>query len=87
MPARLPRMAAAACGILGFAALGIYYSVPFPLPPPDATLSQLIEGLRGYQNRIFFDAWLLATGSLLQVVFVLALVHLAGATNPHTLPR
>jgi hypothetical protein len=49
--------------------------------PPDATLSQLTEGLRGYQNTVFFDAWLLATGTLLQVVFVLALVHLAGATT------
>jgi hypothetical protein len=81
MSVRIPRLAAALCGLLGFAALGVYYAVPFPMPPPDATLSQLTEGLRGYQNTIFFDAWLLATGSLLQVVFVLALVHFAGATN------
>jgi small basic protein len=81
MSSRSARLAAALCGILGFAALGIYYSVPFPLPPPDATLDQLIRDLRGYQNTIFFDAWLLATGSLLQVVFAIALVYLAGAAN------
>lgn len=75
------RFAAALCGILGFASLGIYYSVPFPLPPPNATLDQLIGDLRGYQNTIFFDAWLLTTGSLLQVVFTISLVYLAGAAN------
>jgi hypothetical protein len=41
----------------------------------------LIADLHGYQNTIFFDAWLLATGSLLQVVFAIALVYLAGAAN------
>jgi hypothetical protein len=81
MPDRSARFAAALCGFLGFAALGIYYSVPFPLPPPNATVDQLIGDLRGYQNTIFFDAWLLATGSLLQVVFTLALVYLTGAAN------
>ena len=53
MSARTARFAAALCGILGFAALGIYYSVPFPLPPPNATLDQLIADLHGYQNTIF----------------------------------
>jgi hypothetical protein len=81
MSVRPHRMVTALCGFLGFAALGIYYSVPFPLPPPNATLEQLINGLRGYQNTIFFDSWLLATGSLLQVVFAIALVHLAGAAT------
>ena len=81
MSARTAPFAAALCGLLGFAALGIYYSVPFPLPPPNATLDQLIADLHGYQNTISFDAWLLATGSLLQVVFAIALVYLAGAAN------
>ena len=81
MSPRSVRLAAALCGFLGFAALGIYYSVPFPLPPPTATLDQLVNDLHGYQNTIFFDSWLLATGSLLQVVFAIALVHLAGATT------
>ncbi len=81
MSSRSARLAGALCGILGFAALGIYYSVPFPLPPPNATLDQLIGDLRGYQDTIFFDAWLLATGSLLQVVFAIALVYLAGAAT------
>ena len=81
MSPRLPRIAAALCGLLGFAALGVYYSVPFPLPPPTATMAQLTEGLRPYHDTILFDAWLLATGSLLQVVFVIALVHLAGAAT------
>jgi hypothetical protein len=81
MSSRSDRLAAALCGLLGFAALGIYYSVPFPLPPPNATLDQLIADLHGYQNTIFFDAWLLATGSLLQVVFAIAIVYLAGAAS------
>ena len=81
MSSRSARRAAALCGLLGFASLGIYYSVPFPLPPPNATLDQLIHDLHGYQNTIFFDSWLLATGSLLQVVFAISLVFLAGAAT------
>ena len=50
MSPRSARLAAALCGFLGFATLGIYYSVPFPLPPPTPTLDQLVNDLHGYQR-------------------------------------
>jgi hypothetical protein len=50
MSTRSTHFAAGRCDVLGFAALGIYYSVPFPLPPPDSTLDQLFGDFRGYQE-------------------------------------
>jgi hypothetical protein len=73
-------LAAAACGILGVAALAIYYSVPLPLPPPNAGTQELVEFGSRYHNRILLDAWLQGVGSLLAVIFFLALVHMANGT-------
>ena len=78
---KLPRLLIALCGILGSVALGIYFSVPFPLPPANATTAQINQFATQYHDAILFDAWLQAVGSLLTVVFAVALVHLAGASN------
>lgn len=81
MPTKLFRVLTAFAGIIGVAALGYYYSVPFPLPPATASLAQVTEFGVQYHNVIFLDTWLQAVGSLLTVVFFLALVYLANAMN------
>src|SRR3974377_1140928 len=74
---------AALCGLLGTAALVAYYAAPFtwmPLPAPDATLAQVQAFGARYHDAILWDTWLEAIGSLMSVVFALALVHLAGTS-------
>jgi hypothetical protein len=71
-------MAIALCGALGVAALGVYYSVPLPLPEPGASAAAIIEFGTRYHDRILLDAWLQAVGSFLAVVFFAAIAHLAG---------
>jgi hypothetical protein len=72
------RWAISACGLLGVAALAVYYSVPLPLPPAGATIGEIVSFGSRYHDRILLDAWLQAVGSLLAVVFFVAVVHLAG---------
>ena len=72
------RWAVAGCGLLGVLALGLYYSVPLPLPLPDATIEDIVNFGTRYHDRILLDAWLQAVGSLLAVIFFVAVVHLAG---------
>jgi hypothetical protein len=81
---RLVRILVAACGILGTAALVAYYAAPFtfmPLPPATATLAQVMDFGTRYRDAILLDVALQAMGSLLTVIFALALVHLAGAAE------
>lgn len=79
----LDRVVPAACGLLGVVALGVYFGAAPPLPPPDAGAAEVAGvGLR-YHGTLFLGAWLQATGTLLCVVFFVALVQLAGgATRP-----
>jgi hypothetical protein len=81
MSTRLVRILTALAGLFGVAALGYYYSVPFPLPPANATLAQVSLFAAQYQTAVLLDTWLQAVGSLLTVVFFLALVHLARAVT------
>ncbi len=78
------KILAALCGLLGTAALVAYYTAPFtwlPLPAPNATAAQVQAFGSQYHDQILWDTWLQAAGSLLSVVFALALVHLAGASR------
>jgi hypothetical protein len=79
----LDRVVPAACGLLGVVALAVYFGAAPPLPPPDAGAAEVAGvGLR-YHGTLFLGAWLQATGTLLCVVFFVALVQLAGgATRP-----
>jgi hypothetical protein len=84
MSERLSRRLTALCGILGTISLLIYFSAPFwlmPLPPPNTSVEQLIIFGKQYHDLILFDTWLQQIGSLLSVIFVLALIHLAGASE------
>ena len=73
----------AACGLTGTIALTTYFSAPFnflPLPPPNATAIQVFEFGAKYHSIILLDTWLQQFGTILTVIFILALVHLAGAS-------
>ena len=75
---------AAVCGIAGTIALSIYFSAPFwliPLAPPNASAEHIMQFGRGYRTVILWDTWLQQIGSLLSVIFALALVHLANRWN------
>jgi hypothetical protein len=52
-----------------------------PAPPADASVADLAEFAHRHQNTIVLGAWLQGMGSLLIVIFALALVHLAGAMH------
>ena len=84
MSAQLSRILIALCGILGTVLLGTYFGVGFSIGlaqlPPDATMAQVVSVATQYHNLWFLGTWLQATGSLLSVVFFLALVQRAGAT-------
>lgn len=74
----------ALCGILGTIALTTYFAAPWtfmPLPAANATIAQLQTFGIKYHSTILFDAWLQAIGSLLSIIFSLAIIHLAGASQ------
>jgi hypothetical protein len=64
-------------GILGVLALGVYYSVPLPLPPPNAGIQEIMDFGAHFHNRILLDAWLQAGGSFLAVIFFLSVIYMA----------
>jgi len=85
MSARLSRILIALSGILGTLLLGLYFGVGFSIGlaqlPPNVTMAQVVSVATQYHNLWFLGTWLQATGSLLSVVFFLALVHRAGGTT------
>ena len=74
------RIVAGLCGIFGAIAL-VSSFVMNPAPPAEFTVSQLRDFAVQHHNGIVFGAWLQGMGSLLLVLFAIALVHLAGATH------
>ncbi len=72
-------------GIAGIILLGLYFGLGFSLGlaqlPPSATLEQVIGAATQYYNLWFMGTWLQATGSLLTVIFFIALVHRANAAT------
>jgi hypothetical protein len=67
--------------MLGVAALGVYFGAAPPLPPADASVAQVTSAATQFHNSWLLGAWLQATGSLLSVIFFLALVHMAGGAS------
>ena len=80
MSPKLPRIVAGLCGILGAVVLVSSFLMN-PAPSADFSLAQLRDFAVHHRNGIVFGAWLQGTGSLLLVLFAIALVHLAGATH------
>jgi hypothetical protein len=69
---------ASAGGFVGAAALGASFGM-LPSPPPvNAPLAELMRYATSHQHLLMTAAWLEGSGTLLYVIFVLALVHLAG---------
>jgi len=82
MSTRLFSLFAGICGILGAVAFGVYgSSILVPLPPPNATVAQVLAFATQYHNAMLLSAWLQSIGSFLLVIFVLALIHLAGVAT------
>ena len=79
-PDRAPTILTALCGILGTVTL-IGSFLLDPGPPPGSSVAQLIAFANQHHTAIILGSWLQGIGSLLTVVFALALVHLAGATH------
>lgn len=72
------------CGLLGTVALTLYFSAPFnwmPLPPPNATTKQIFVFGHTYHTAILIDTWLQQLGTILSVIFALALVQFAGTSQ------
>src|SRR5262249_31123432 len=78
--ARAPVVLAAVCGVVGTLALIGSFRLN-PGPPDGLTPGQLVDWAVQHHTTIVFGGWLQGIGSLLTVVFALALVHLAGATH------
>ena len=78
VPARWTLLAAAA-GFAGAVAPGASSGLLPPPPPLTAPLTALTRYAAGHHHAMLAAAWLEGTGTLLQVIFVLALAHLAGA--------
>lgn len=70
---------AAAAGFAGAAALGSSFGILPPPPPITAPLAALTRYAATHHHAMLAAAWLEGTGTLLEVIFVLALAHLAGA--------
>ena len=69
---------AGAAGFAGAAGLGASFTV-LPAPPAlTAPLAVLTRYAAGHHHAMLAAAWLEGTGTLLYVIFALALVHLAG---------
>jgi hypothetical protein len=85
MSPRRSRLLIALCGILGTVLLGLYFGIGAAIGlaqlPPDTTQAQVLSLATQYHDLWFMGAWLQATGSLLSVIFFLALVHQAGGTT------
>lgn len=79
MSLRLSYILIALSGILGVILLGAYFGVGFSVGlaqlPPTATVAQVVSLGIQYHNLWLLGAWLQGTGSLLCVIFFLALVQ------------
>jgi hypothetical protein len=73
------RWLAGAAGFAGAAALGLSFGLLPPPPALTAPLAALTHYAAAHQHLLMAAAWLEGTGTALYVIFVLALVHLAGA--------
>lgn len=80
MHTRQSYILAVLCGIIGPLILVASFMIN-PAPPPDFTIDQLRDFAILHHNGIVLGGWLQGIGSLLIVLFALALVHFAGAAH------
>jgi hypothetical protein len=79
MTERATRWLAAICGITGVLMLTAHFLIPANIPPDSASLARIATFAREHRDVILISAWLQVAGAILYVVFILAIVHLAGA--------
>jgi hypothetical protein len=79
MTSRTTRALTALCGITGVAMLTAHFLIPANVPPDSASLARITAFAREHRDVLLVSAWLQVTGAILYVVFILAIVHLAGA--------
>lgn len=79
MTNRTTRVLTATCGIAGVVMLTAHFLIPAGIPPDSASLARIGTFAREHRDAILISAWLQVTGAILYVVFILAVVHLAGA--------
>ena len=77
------RTLGAACGIVGPVFLAIYFAAPAfsNWPYAGATAGQLTSYALGHPSLFYAGAWFQVTGTLLCVIFFLAILQLAGSTT------
>jgi hypothetical protein len=80
MSQRQRQILTAICGIVGPVILVASFVIN-PAPPADATVAQLGAFATQHHDTIVVGGWLQGLGSLLIVLFALAVVHLADATH------
>ena len=84
MSVQISRILIALCGIFGTVLLGLYFGLGFSAGLAQlssaATMAQVVSIATRYHTLWFLGTWLQATGSLLSVIFFLALVQRAGRT-------
>jgi len=80
MSTKMSHVLTALCGIVGTITLVTSFVIN-PAPPPGLTISQLADWATAHRTLILLGGWLQGMGSLLTVIFVFALVHLAGAAQ------
>ena len=80
MSDRALRGIAALCGILGPIALAVYFAAPAftNWPYAGAPAAQLTAYASSHQTLFFAGAWFQVTGTVLSLIFFLAIVQLAG---------
>jgi hypothetical protein len=83
MPDRTSRRIAGLCGIAGPIALTVYFAAPAVTnwPYAGASAAHLTAYANTHKTLFFAGAWFQATGTLLSIVFFLAIVQLAGAAT------
>jgi hypothetical protein len=79
MADRTKRILAAICGMTGVVLLTIHFLIPGHVPRDSASLARIAAFTRAHRDVILLSAWSQVTGAILYVVFILAVVHLAGA--------
>ncbi|MCM2532288.1 hypothetical protein NDK43_07665 [Neobacillus pocheonensis] len=74
------RILTAICGLVGCIILITSFIIN-PAPPSTDTITQLIVFGNEHHNIILMAGWLQTVGTLLLVLFAIAIVHVAGATT------
>ncbi len=80
MSARFTRAIAAGCGVLGVLMLTAHFLIPPGVPNDSASVARITAFAHQHHDSLVISAWLQVTGAVLYVMFILAIVHFAGAT-------